>query len=109
MVFGQMHLRVGLVGLFVAANLLCYAGRMPLFHEEPRCAIIAQEMLLTGDYVVPKVYQTPYLKKPPMQNWLIALVSLPAGRVTELTARAVYGPTPGRARSESRSGGTRPP
>jgi 4-amino-4-deoxy-L-arabinose transferase-like glycosyltransferase len=71
----------------VAVNIWFHADALPLFHEEPRRAIIAQEMLLTGDYVTPKVYQTVYNKKPPLQNWLIALSAAHDGRVSNLDAR----------------------
>jgi len=75
--------------LFIFINLTSYANKMPLFHEEPRRVIVAQEMILTGDYIVPKVYQKPYYKKPPFHNWIIALFSLPQGKVTDYSARLV--------------------
>jgi len=80
---------VWIIILFILLNLISYITKMPLFHEEPRRVIVAQEMLLTGDYIVPKVYQKPYWKKPPFQNWMIALFSLPLGKVTDYSARLV--------------------
>lgn len=55
--------------------------------DEPRFAEVAREMLLTGDWLAPRVNGMPYLEKPPLLFWLIALVSLPFGGVTELSAR----------------------
>ncbi|MBI1389602.1 MAG: hypothetical protein GC154_14275 [bacterium] len=51
----------------------------------------AWEMLHSGDMAVPTLNGRPYLAKPPFQYWLIALVSLPFGEVTLLTARMVSG------------------
>ena len=58
---------------FLAVNLLIYVNKMPLYHEEPRRVIIANEMLLKGNYIVPTVCNENYLKKPPFQNWVILL------------------------------------
>lgn len=82
------HLVVGMLAI-IAINLLWYANEVPFFHEESRRALVAQEMLLTGDYVVPTSYQQPYYKKPPLQNWLIALASSRGGVVSGLSARIV--------------------
>jgi 4-amino-4-deoxy-L-arabinose transferase-like glycosyltransferase len=71
---------VGLCGLV-------HLDALPLYHEEPRRAIIAQEMILSGDYVSPTVYQQAYTKKPPLQNWLIALLAWPEGVVSNTDAR----------------------
>jgi len=74
---------------FLCSQLMLYTPRMAFFHEEPRRAVIAQEMLLTGNLVVPTVCQEPYLKKPPLQNWLIALTGRLAGGIEEWSARLV--------------------
>lgn len=55
--------------------------------DEPRFAQVAQEMLDTGDWVMLRINGAPYLEKPPLLFWLISAVSLPAGEVTEMTAR----------------------
>lgn len=62
-------------------------GRMHLKHEEPRRAIIAQEMIDTGEWFVPRLMGAPYLAKPPVFNWLIALCAIPDGDVDESAAR----------------------
>lgn len=83
------YLPVILISVFIFVNLILHINRVPLFHEEPRRAIIAQEMILTGDYILPKVYQEFYHKKPPLHNWLIAAVSIRDGIVSNFNARIV--------------------
>lgn len=83
------HLQVILISVFIFVNLILYIHRVPLFHEEPRRAIIAQEMIGTGDYIIPKVYQEFYHKTPPLHNWLIAIISLREGMVSNFSARIV--------------------
>ncbi|MCP4365076.1 MAG: glycosyltransferase family 39 protein, partial [Planctomycetes bacterium] len=55
--------------------------------DEGEYAQISQEMLETGDWVIPQLNGIPSAQKPPFFNWAAAVLSLPAGRVTELTAR----------------------
>lgn len=73
--------------IIIAFNLLVYIEKKPLIHEEPRRAIIAQEMLISGNYIVPTVFSVPYLKKPPLHNWAIALLSLKDKVVTNFADR----------------------
>jgi 4-amino-4-deoxy-L-arabinose transferase-like glycosyltransferase len=61
-----------------AALVSVYAvrlGFLPPRWEEPRRCIIAIEMVTNDDYVVPTFYGEIYAKKPPLQNWLLALLS----------------------------------
>ena len=83
----RQDIAVAAVCLYVFVHLLCYTDRMALFHEEPRRAIVAQEMLMSGDYIVPTMYQVPYCKKPPFHNWLIVLTSSVRGEVSGPSAR----------------------
>lgn len=55
--------------------------------DEPRFGQVAREMMAGGDYLVPHVNGQPYLEKPPLLFWAMALCSMPAGDVTEFTAR----------------------
>jgi 4-amino-4-deoxy-L-arabinose transferase-like glycosyltransferase len=41
--------------------------------EEPRRAIVAMEMLLSGDFVVPHINGWSYYNKPPVFNWCLIL------------------------------------
>jgi len=47
----------------------------------------ARNMLQGGDWVVPRLHGEPYLAKPPLQYWLIALFSAPFGDVSLVSAR----------------------
>ena len=68
-------------GLLIVVGLLLvwsYTYRLatnPLKWEEPRRSLVAMEMISSGDYVVPRLLGERYLKKPPLQNWLIVLFS----------------------------------
>lgn len=55
-----------LVSLFTGLNTL------ELRAEEPRRAVIALEMLLTDEWIVPQLHGWPYYNKPPLFNWLLA-------------------------------------
>ena len=75
--------------LFLLVNELAWSDHQPFYHEEARRAIVAQEMMVTGNWAVPSIYGAPYYRKPPFHNWMIALVSLPFGEVTRTSTRFV--------------------
>ena len=54
---------------------------------EPREAAVAVSMLESGDWILPKVYANEFAYKPPMMHWLIAVFSIPEGKVSEFTSR----------------------
>lgn len=62
-------------------------GSLQLNHEEPRRALPALHMLASGDWLVPRVGSDPYLRKPPLLNWLIALSCKLLGRPSEWAVR----------------------
>ncbi len=62
-------------------------GLSELDDEEGRRAIPAREMLQNGAYVTPTIWGEPYLHKPPLYYWLVALAATAGGGVDELTAR----------------------
>lgn len=81
--------RLALVGILALALLLPLipAGRRVLWESnEARYPLLAQHILTHGRWLVPEVRGQLYLNKPQLFFWSIALVSLPAGRVSELTA-----------------------
>ena len=55
-------------------------------NDEARFAMLAQDVLTRGAWLFPELNGVPYNNKPPLQVWLIALASWPAGHVTQLTA-----------------------
>jgi 4-amino-4-deoxy-L-arabinose transferase-like glycosyltransferase len=71
------------------AAALCMPWLARPFHTrgEPREALVAQAMLVTGNWISPPAYDGAVPSKPPFSHWLISLASLPSGEVTELTSR----------------------
>ncbi len=55
--------------------------------DEPRRALVALEMILSGDYLTPTLNGEPYLNKPPLYNWLIAASFQLIGRYDEWALR----------------------
>jgi 4-amino-4-deoxy-L-arabinose transferase-like glycosyltransferase len=72
---------------FCAVLLLAGLGGRDLFRNEGLRARLAAEALEGGSWLVPTLYGEPHLTKPPGMSLAIALCSLPAGRVTPVTAR----------------------
>ncbi|NOY22614.1 MAG: glycosyltransferase family 39 protein [Acidobacteria bacterium] len=54
--------------------------------DEPRFALVAREMIQTGDFVMPHRNNKPYPDKPPLFFWAIALSSLATGGVNTSAA-----------------------
>ncbi|MCC7201221.1 MAG: glycosyltransferase family 39 protein [Nitrospirae bacterium] len=79
----------GIVILLIFSLLL----NLPYIHlrefqgEEGRRVIIALDMLRSGDWIVPKVEETVYLRKPPLYNWALACIFRLTGSISEATAR----------------------
>lgn len=62
-----------LSGLVVFTFFFLLGGRGLNEPDEGRYAEIAREMVETGDWVVPHIWNVPHLDKPPMTYWLVAL------------------------------------
>ena len=54
---------------------------------EPREALVAQAMVTSGDWILPRGYSDDVPSKPPFMHWVIGVVSHLAGEVNEFTAR----------------------
>ena len=77
-----------LLVVFLAIALsVPWLGRPFHTRGEPREALVAQAMLVTGNWISPPAYDGAVPSKPPFSHWLIALASLPSGAVNEATAR----------------------
>ena len=63
-----------------AVGYLAALGSSELRSEEGHRVIPAVEMLESGDYLVPHIGGQPYLRKPPLINWLIAAFFQDASR-----------------------------
>ncbi len=63
------------------------AGRAPLWDpNEARYMLLARDILDRGRWLVPDLRGEPYLNKPQLFFWSVAVASLPGGEVTERTA-----------------------
>ncbi len=76
-----------IVLLVWAAVYLPALGSLEIKGEEGRRILPAVRMVESGDYIVPKVGSEPYLRKPPLINWLIAGSFKIFGQRNEWTAR----------------------
>lgn len=79
-----------LLGLAVAAIILFslnLGGYDVWPSDEPRFAEVAREMMLSGDYLVPRVNGEIYLEKPPLLFWAMAGSALAWGEMNEAAAR----------------------
>jgi len=66
---------------------LPFLGQPAWDGNEPKRAIVAREMLNTGNYFAPVIHGQPYFVKPPLMNWLIAGSGGLFGVVNEWSAR----------------------
>jgi 4-amino-4-deoxy-L-arabinose transferase-like glycosyltransferase len=72
-----------LTGLIYGSRL----GETPPSGEEPRRGQVAREMIAGGDWIVPRQQGLPFLSRPPVQNWAIALCSLAWGTIDAVAIR----------------------
>lgn len=73
------------VGLLL---FLYYVGARDLWPtDEDEYAQISREMLRTGNWLIPTCNGEPWTIKPVLLNWLIAVIAMPFGDVTEFHAR----------------------
>ena len=70
-----------LVSIFAPLNIL------PLSFEEPRRGIVALEMMISGNYVMPTINGELYLNKPPVYNWLLIGLFKLTGSYSEWVVR----------------------
>lgn len=76
-----------LTALVFLALCLCTAFADFSTKGEPREALVAVEMLRSGNWILPIDQNGDMAYKPPMFHWLVTLFSLPAGHVSEFTSR----------------------
>jgi 4-amino-4-deoxy-L-arabinose transferase-like glycosyltransferase len=78
---------LALLVLLVAATAFVGLGALPLLgKDEPRYAEVAREMLTSGDWITPRLAGQPWLEKPALPYWLMALGFWLFG-VSEFSAR----------------------
>ena len=67
--------------------LLINLGLMTNIDDESIRSLVAMEMLLSGNFVVPTLNGEVYLNKPPLFNWILLVWFKVFGNFEELTAR----------------------
>ena len=78
---------IAVVVLAWAVIYLPALGSIAIKGEEGRRILPAVRMLETGNYIVPQVGSSPYYRKPPLVNWLVAASFKIFGVRNEWTAR----------------------
>jgi 4-amino-4-deoxy-L-arabinose transferase-like glycosyltransferase len=82
----RLYFRPLLYSVLAYALYIYGLGRVGLVGpDEPRYADVAREMLRLGDYITPRLFDSPWFEKPPLYYWLASL-SFRFG-ISELTAR----------------------
>jgi 4-amino-4-deoxy-L-arabinose transferase-like glycosyltransferase len=77
---------IGVVLLAALVMLVHLGARIFGNNDEARFPLLAQAALERGEWFFPRINGVVYHTKPLLLAWLIAAVSLPFGRVTQLTA-----------------------
>ena len=49
-------------------------GMSPIYHDEPTRALVAMEMILSGNYATPTISGEFYYNKPPYYNWILVIL-----------------------------------
>ena len=80
--------RYGLLIVLVVFLFFLNLGKWDLWNpDEPRYAEIAREMLISGDWILPRLNGEVYFDKPPLFFWLIAFSAKVWGELTSFSAR----------------------
>lgn len=62
-------------------------GLFPLISDEPTRAVVALEMVLSGNYINPTIMGEFYYNKPPLYNWLLIAFTAMSSSMNEFTLR----------------------
>lgn len=76
-----------LITFIMGPCYLPFNYQMELVHEEPRRVVVTQNMMESGNYLVPTLNDRPYLAKPPLYNWLMAASLTPFSEISEFHVR----------------------
>lgn len=75
------------VGILLLPALLLNLGIVPFIEDESIRALVALEMMLKGDYLVPTLNDSLYFAKPPLYNWVLIAFYKVVGDVSEWSSR----------------------
>lgn len=73
--------------LVLIPALLTHLGLVALYDDEAIRALVALEMKISGDFIVPTLFGEAYYNKPPLYNWLLHAVFEVTGRSDEFIVR----------------------
>lgn len=79
--------------LYILAIILLFPalfinlGYLPLITDEPTRGIVALEMTLSDNYIVPTINGEFYYNKPPLYNWILILSAKACGGFSEFALR----------------------
>ena len=73
--------------LLLFPALLIHLGLVVFIDDEGIRSLVAQEMLWTGNWLVPTMHADIYLNKPPLWNWILAASFTLHGEASEWAAR----------------------
>ncbi len=73
--------------VLVLPALLFQLGSLPLLADEPTRALVALEMLISKNYIVPTINGDFYYNKPPLYNWMLAGLYQFTGHINEWVIR----------------------
>ena len=76
-----------LAGLLYLPAYLINLNLVQLINDEAIRAIVAFEMIKSGDFITPTIGGVPYLMKPPLFNWILALFFQLSGSWSETVIR----------------------
>ena len=72
---------------FILLAYLINLGLTPIMADEPTRAVVAMEMIFSGNYIVPTINGELYYNKPPFYTWLLALIFQLSGSFSEWMVR----------------------
>jgi 4-amino-4-deoxy-L-arabinose transferase-like glycosyltransferase len=73
--------------VFVLLTYFTRLAELSIRGEESRRGLVAREMLETGDWIIPRTQGVPLFSRPPLQNWMIAGLSMLRGDVDAVAMR----------------------
>lgn len=73
--------------ILVACAFFTRLDKLPIRGDESNWAVVAQEMLTSGDWVVPRRQGEPFPDRPPLNSWCIAIASQLCGDCHAISVR----------------------
>lgn len=84
--YSEKALYIGAAILVVIVYLI-NLGRGAITMDEPTRALVAMEMIYSGNFITPTIFGEYYYNKPPMYNWLLTVLFRVTGDYSEWMVR----------------------